>query len=116
MNKQELHIADLVAFVAPAELPGSLRPFVKTDRVLTGEARWVVFKIRGTVDSYYGLVLEKETGIDDVEKRIENDLGIVQMSGETKQQLDSLIEQWQHDDSVHFLSHRLDVERYPFRH
>jgi len=102
--------------VKPADLPPSLQPFVKSAIQSDENIRYVIFKIRGTIDSYYGLPIDKDTGFEKIEQKVNKDLVMVRLDDETQKKLRALLEQFQAGQFAHYLSHQVDQVKYPHRH
>ena len=105
-------MADLVAFVKPADLPPSLQPFVKSSNKEDENIRYVIFKIRGTVDSYYGLTIDKDTGFEKIEQKVNKDLVVVRLDDEAQKKLQALLRQFQEGQFAHYLSHQVHRAKY----
>jgi DNA-binding response OmpR family regulator len=115
------HIADLVAFVKPLDLPPSLQPFArsagwKRDMFAENDARFAVFKIRGTMDSYHALMIKNGADINQVEHEIHQDLEIVELSDETRERLKILLDKLRHGEFTYYVNHKVDMDNHPYRH
>ena len=121
MNNHYIHIADLVAFVEDQDLPPSLYPFVKItsckeDISVEEDTRLIILKIRGTTDSYHTVIINNGIDIHQVEDKIQKDLGIVNLSEETRAKLKELLEKFHRGESAFFLNHKVDRAKYRYRH
>ena len=119
MKTENSYLADLAAFVKPADLPPPLKPFIKLENQPLQskvDLRCVILKIRGTIDSYYGLTIDKETKIERIQTKLAKDLKVVSIAPEARQKLNSLIDEWHDGGEARFLNHRTDTRRYPYRH
>jgi hypothetical protein len=86
-----LHTADLVGCANVNNLPSRLRPFVRMAKngkhpELTEDTKAIVFKVRGTLDSYQVVFSNGETTIKDVEKELIEDLDCV-ISSDSRRRL-----------------------------
>jgi len=77
-----LHTADLVGCADMRNIPTRLRPFVEMAKNgkhvdMTENTKAIVFKVRGTLDSYQVIFTNGETTIKDVEKELMEDLDCV---------------------------------------
>jgi hypothetical protein len=111
-----VHFADLVAFVKVPDLPPSLLPFLKlSDAKPSGDIRITVFKIRGTVDSYYSMPVRKGATVEAVAARMKKDLRVVRLAEESAGELSALLEKFKAGEFAHMLKHEID-KRHPYRH
>jgi FixJ family two-component response regulator len=107
------HVADLVAFVKPPDLPPSLYPFAKsTDWEVNtngeGDVRLLILKIRGTIDSYHAIVVRKDVTIEDIEEKIHKELEIVRLSQNTRDKLEELLGRFQNGKFTYYVKQRFD--------
>ncbi len=115
------HIADLVVFVKPLDLPPSLYPFAKCtgwQESMTAEqdVRFLILKIRGTVDSYHAIVVKNNMDIEQVEEKIHKDLGIVKLSNATRDKLKELLQKFRSGEFTYFVRHQINKATFPHRH
>lgn len=115
------HTADLVAFVKPFDLPPSLYPFAKCtgwQESMTAEqdVRFLILKIRGTVDSYHAIVVKNNMDIEQVEEKIDKDLGIVKLSSASQMRLEELLQKFQSGEFTYFVRQQVNKMTFPHRH
>jgi len=77
-----IHTADLVGCANVRNLPPRLRPFVEMAKngkhlKLTEDTKAIVFKVRGTLDSYQVIFADGETTIKDIEKELIENLNCI---------------------------------------
>ncbi|MGB3341578.1 MAG: DUF749 family protein [bacterium] len=118
---QYTHTADLVAFVKPLDLPPSLYPFAKcTDwqenMAAEQDVRFLILKIRGTIDSYHAIVVKNNMAIEQVEEKIHKDLGIVKLSEVTREKLKELMAKFHSGEFTYFVGQQLNKAEFPHRH
>jgi hypothetical protein len=114
-----MHLADLVAFVKPSDLPSSLTPFFPAQELKKckgPDVRCIVLKIRGTVDSYYAMGAHIDTTVEQIETKLRQDLGVVRLTRRSQKQLKELCEELKQGKYAHFLNHRTDKKQHPYRH
>ena len=120
MDDHYTHLADLAAFVRLLDLPPLFRPFIKTPnhKKDKGEedTQTIVFKILGTTDSYYAIMIKKETTVELVEQKIRRNLGVVKLTDEAKKKLKELLEKLRCGEFVHFINPRFARNKYPYKH
>ncbi len=121
MDNNYIFTADLVAFVEKQDLPPSLYSFVKSaswkdDTKVEIDTRFIVFKIRGTVDSCHAIIINHAMNIEQVENKIQKDLGPIRLSNETRKTLKELLEKFRRGEFAYFLNHKVNNEKYPYRH
>jgi len=90
-----IHIADLVAFAKVRNLSTSLQPFVKMacnvkNRNLNEDTKAIVFKVRGTVDSYQVILADDNITMEEVEKEFLEELDCV-ISNELRNRLKQVL-------------------------
>jgi FixJ family two-component response regulator len=115
------HTADLVAFVKPLDLPPSLYPFAKCtgwqeNMATEQDVRFLILKIRGTVDSYHAIVVKNNMDLEQVEEKIDKDLGIVKLSEVTREKLKELMEKFCSGEFTYFVGQQLNNVKFPHRH
>jgi len=118
---QYTHTADLVAFVKPFDLPPSLYPFAKCtgwqeNMATEQDVRFLILKIRGTVDSYHAIVVKNNMDIEQVEEKIHKDLDIVKLSNATREKLKELIAKFRSGEFTYFVRQQLSKAKFPHRH
>jgi len=119
--KRSIHIADLIAFVKPLDLPPSLYPFAKctgweADTDAEQDIRFLILKIRGTIDSYHAIVVKNDMTIQDIEDKIHRELEIVELSESTREKLRELLQKFQNGEFTYFVRQQVDKAKFPHRH
>lgn len=115
------HIADLAAFVKPLDLPPSLYPFAKSagwkmNTDAEQDIRFLMLKIRGTIDSYHAIVVKNNMTIEDIEEKIHKELEIVKLSNATRARLKALLKKFRKGEFTYFVNHQINKAEYPHRH
>lgn len=119
---QYIHTADLVAFVKPLDLPPSLYPFAKC----TGwhenmaekqdqDVRFLILKIRGTVDSFHAIIVKKNMDVEQIEKKISKELGIVTLSETAREKIKELLEKFRAGEFTYFVGQHLSKLHFPYQ-
>jgi hypothetical protein len=101
--------ANLVAFMEKQDLPPSLYPFVRSACLnnhtsVRRDDRVMIFKIEGTINSYHAVIIKNNVNVGEVEDGIVKDLsGIVELSGETRDILQKLLDGFHRGEFAYFL-------------
>ncbi|MCK4307664.1 DUF749 family protein [candidate division WOR-3 bacterium] len=120
MNNNYIFTAELVAFMERQDLPPYLYPFIKTasrkeDNSIKRDSQLIVFKINGTIDSYYTIIAKNDISIEQIEDKIQEDLGVVELSNEAQDTTRRLLEKFHRGEFTFFLNHHVDREKYQCR-
>ena len=121
MNNNYIFTAELVAFMERQDLPPYLYPFIKTaswkeDNRIRRDSQLIVFKINGTIDSYYTIIAKNDVSIEQIEDKIQEDLGVVELSNEAQDTIRKLLDRFHRGEFAFFLNHQVDKAKCLYRH